>query len=115
MNRKKVLSAIPALFLFVSLANAQTLVLQRSFIEKYKNRATIDGTFIVDHALAQQHAASQAGDLHAAGRSDHVGRPLASEVVNATLDGQAAVVQAMRANEGSVTPRAIAGTWRSCI
>src|SRR5437667_382198 len=112
MNRKKVLFAIPALFLFVSLANAQTLVLQRSFIEKYKNRATIDGTFIVDHALAQPHAASQDGDLHAAGRSDQVGLPLVSEVMNATLDAQAAVVQAMRANEGNGTPTAISGAWR---
>lgn len=112
MNRKKIFFTIPALFLFVSLANAQTLVLQRTFIEKYKNRATIDGTFLVDHALAQPHPASQDGDLHAAGRSDQVGLPLVSEVMNAALDAQATVVQTMQANEGNETPTAISGAWR---
>jgi len=33
-----------------SAASAGTVTLKKAFIEKYKNRATIDASFIVDHA-----------------------------------------------------------------
>ena len=101
-----------ALLLTAPLANAQTLVLQRTFIEKYKNRATIDGMFIVDHAHVRPNSPAKDGDLHAAGRSLEVGLPMVSEVMNAAGDSQAGVVDAIHANEGNDTAVPISGAWR---
>jgi hypothetical protein len=74
-SRVKHFFALLVFFLFAPLANAQTLVLRRIFIERYKNRATIDGMFIVDHAHARPNPPAKDGDLHASGRSDEVGLP----------------------------------------
>jgi hypothetical protein len=104
--------AFLAFLLIVPLANAQTLVLQRTFIEKYKNRATIDALFVVDQALSQPHPPAEDGDLHAAGRSGQVGLPMVSEVMNAALGPQQDVVHALQANQGNGTPTAISGAWR---
>ena len=101
-----------ALLVIGPLTNAQTLVLQRSFIEKYKNRATIDGTFVVDHAHKHPNSPSADGDLHASGRSDAVGLPLVSEVMNAADAQQRSVVDAIHANEGNPAATAISGAWR---
>jgi hypothetical protein len=98
--------------LILPLANAQTLVLQRTFIEKYKNRATIDALFVVDLALPQPHPPAEDGDLHAAGRSSQVGLPMVSEVMNAALDPQKNVVHTIQANQGNGTATAISGAWR---
>jgi hypothetical protein len=101
-----------ALFFIVSLANAQTLVLQRSFIEKYKNRATIDATFIVDHAHRRPNPPEKDGDLHASGRSQEIGLPMVSEVMNAAGSTQTSVVNVIRANEGKGVATPISGAWR---
>ncbi len=101
-----------AFLLIAPLANAQTLVLQRTFIEKYKNRATIDGTYIVDHAHAHPNPPAKDGDLHAAGRSKEVGLPMVSEVMNAAGASQASVVDSIHANEGQGTDVPISGAWR---
>lgn len=104
--------AVAALAFFAPAVCAQTLVMQRSFIEKYKNRATIEGKFIVDHAHVRPNAPAKDGDLHASGRSDEVGLPMVSEVMNAAEDSQASVVDAIHANEGKDTPTDISGAWR---
>jgi hypothetical protein len=101
-----------ALLVIGPLTNAQTLVLQRSFIEKYKNRATIDGTFMVDHAHKRPNSAAADGDLHASGRSDDVGLPMVSEVMNAAEDQQGSVIDAIHANEGNAAATPISGAWR---
>ena len=101
-----------ALFLIARLASAQTLVLQRSFIEKYKNRATIDATFVVDHAHKKPNAADKDGDLHASGRSEQVGLSMVSEVMNAAEPKQSTVLQAIRGNEGHGVATPISGAWR---
>jgi hypothetical protein len=98
------------LIIVTSLANAQTLVLQRSFIEKYKNRATIDAMFIVDHAHPRPNTPAKDGDLHASGRSDEVGLPMVSEVMNAA--GATAVLNAIHDNEVTHAPTPISGAWR---
>src|SRR6266496_1883131 len=105
-------SAFLALFLIAPLASAQTLVLQRSFIEKYKNRATIDATFIVDHAHPHPNRPEKDGDLHASGRSQEIGLPMVSEVMNAADSMQAGVVNAIHANEGNGAATPISGAWR---
>ena len=104
--------AFLALFLIAPLASTQTLVLQRSFIEKYKNRATIDATFIVDHAHPRPNPPVKDGDLHASGRSQEIGLPMVSEVMNAADSMQTNVVNAIHANEGNGVATPISGAWR---
>ena len=99
-------------FAATSAATAQTLVLQRAFIDKYKNRATIEGTFIVDHAHKRPNTPENDGDLHASGRCDAVGLPMVAEVMNAAESTQQAVLQEIHNNEGKGSAKRIAGAWR---
>lgn len=99
-----------ALFLVASLTHAQTLVLQRSFIEKYKNRATIDAVFVVDHAHPRPNTPANDADLHASGRSEEVGLPMVSEVMNAA--GESTVLEAIHQNEITHAATQISGAWR---
>src|SRR5947208_16283830 len=103
-------STFLVLFLIAPLASAQTLVLQRSFIEKYKNRATIDATFIVDHAHRRPNNPAKDGDLHASGRSEEVGLPMVSEVMNAA--GETTVLNVIHDTEATHAATPISGAWR---
>ncbi len=111
-SRVKYFFTLLVSFLAAPLGNAQTIVLQRSFIEQYKNRATIDGTFIVDHAHKRPNPPAKDGDLHASGRSKEVGLPMVAEVMNAAGELQKDVVNAIHANEGNGTAASISGAWR---
>lgn len=94
-------------------AFAGTVTLKKAFIEKYKNRATIDATFIVDHAHAHPNPPQKDGDMHVAGRAQNeVGLPMVAEVMNAAAPGQSAAVQTIHADEGNNTQVAISGVWR---
>lgn len=114
MNATHLTSSIGLVGLLVTAAftNAQTLVLQRSFIEKYKHRATIDATFIVDHAHKHPNSPGADGDLHASGRSEAVGLPMVSEVINAADAQQKGVIDAIHAHEGNTDAAPISGAWR---
>ncbi len=101
---------LPLALIITSQASAQTLVLQRSFIEKYKNRATIDASFVIDHAHPQPNPGKNDGDLHASGRSEEVGLPMVSEVMNAA--GESATVQDIHDNEKTHATKSISGAWR---
>jgi hypothetical protein len=103
-------STLLILVIIAPLANAQTLVLQRSFIEKYKNRATIDATFIVDHAHPRPNRPANDGDLHASGRSEEIGLPMVSEVMNAA--DQSTVLKAIHDNEVTHAAMPVSGAWR---
>ena len=64
--------------------NAQIqITLKNSFIEKFKDRATIDSTFTVDKAHKSPNPGSKDGDLHVAGRAPEIGLPTVSEIMNA--------------------------------
>jgi hypothetical protein len=96
----------------VPYAHAQTLVLKKAFIEKYKNRATIDATFVVDHAHPHPNPPSADGDLHAAGRSTEIGLPMVSEVMNAAQSSQTPVVHDLQGRQGNSGAAPITGAWR---
>ena len=65
-------------------AFAGSVVLKKAWVKQYKDRATIDASFTVDHAHKNPNAAVKDGDMHVAGRSPkQVGLPLVAEVVNA--------------------------------
>lgn len=87
-----------------------TVVLKRSWVEKYKDRATIDGVMRIDHALKKPNPGSKDGDIHAAGRSPQVGLPMVAEVMNAALEpGTLDLIHAREKDKKLVS---ISGVWR---
>ena len=85
-----------------------TIVLKKSFIEKYRNRVTIEADMNVD-AVGKVHAASKDGEMHFAGRADEVGLPIVAELMNAKE--QPAVVKAIRKARGQAAVK-VKGAWR---
>jgi hypothetical protein len=49
------------------------ITLKNSFIEQFKNRATLDANFTVDKAHHNPNPPSKDGDLHASGRAPEIG------------------------------------------
>jgi hypothetical protein len=86
------------------------ITLQGSFVEKYKNRATIDAVFTVDKAHARPNPPASDGDLHAAGRAPEIGLAAVAEVMNAALQPEAVALihQAERGGQ----PLQVRGIWR---
>jgi len=63
-----------------------TLTLSNDFIETYKRRATISGSFKVSHAHESPNTigtGSNDGDMHIAGSCTTVGLPMVAEIMNA--------------------------------
>jgi len=92
-----------ALVLFTSpSAGCGTVVLKKAFVAKYKDRATIDATFVVDHAHKKPNVPAKDGDMHVAGRAPkEVGLPMVAEVINAK--DQSAATGRIHAVEGTET------------
>src|SRR5206468_1123194 len=97
-----------------AICNAQTdveITLKNSFIEKYKNRATINANLVVDRAHAHPNPASKDGDLHIAGRSpEEIALPIVAEIMNARSEKDA--VSLIHQVEGSGRTVNVAGAWR---
>ena len=87
-----------------------TVHIHRSFIERYKNRVTIDAMMTVDRVMPEPFPPSLDGDLHFSGRSPQVGLPLVAEISNAKAHKDA--MEAAHRAGGSGTPIRIAGVWR---
>lgn len=87
-----------------------TITLKNSFIEKYKNRATIEVPFAVEKAHKKPNPASKDGDLHVAGRAAEVGLPIVAEIMNAASVPQA--VAKIQDLVGSAEKVPMAGAWR---
>jgi hypothetical protein len=86
------------------------ITLQNSFIEKYKNRATLDATFTVDKAHRRPNPPAKDGDLHAAGRAPEIGLASVAEVMNAAAQPEA--LDLIHQAEGGGQPLAVRGVWR---
>jgi hypothetical protein len=87
------------------------ITLNNSFIEKYKNRATIDANFVIDRAHARPNPPKKDGDLHIAGRSaDEIGLPIVAEIMNAKFQKDA--VRLVHKVEGTGTAVSMTGAWR---
>lgn len=94
-------------------AAAGTLVLKRAWVEEFKDRATIQATFTVDHAHPRPNAPAKDGDMHVAGRAPkEVGLPMVAEVVNAAQPAQKKALALIHANEGNGQFVEISGAWR---
>jgi hypothetical protein len=86
------------------------ITLKNSFIEKQKNRATIDATFTVDKAHKHPNPGSKDGDLHIAGRAPEIGLAIVAEIMNAKDEDTA--VALIHSVEGKNTPIKLSGVWR---
>jgi hypothetical protein len=114
MKCRNKLGLIGLLLLALPLAaQNNTVVLKRAFVEQYKDRATIDASFFVDHAHKQPNAPAADGDMHLAGRAQtEVGLPMVAEVMNAAQPGEALAVTEIHSVEGNNTQLPITGVWR---
>jgi hypothetical protein len=74
-------------FGMAAVSKQSKLVLNRAWVEKYKDRATIAGEITIDHAgpvkTPRASSPSNDGDIHAASRSTDVGLPMVAEIMNA--------------------------------
>jgi hypothetical protein len=86
------------------------ITLKNSFIEKFKNRATIDASFTVDKAHRQPNPPAKDGDLHAAGRAPEIGLPAVAEVMNARFEQPA--LDLIHQSEDAGQPVQVRGVWR---
>jgi hypothetical protein len=91
-------------------ADKVLIELDRSFIETYKNRVTIDATFTVDATSDSPNPGMFDGDLHFAGRAPEIGFRLVGEIMNAaTVDSAVAIVHRAKTTE---QPLRLTGVWR---
>ena len=104
------LSLALALIAATPASSEEILVLNRSFIEKFKNRLTIDAKYIVDAAHKKPNPADKDGDMHVAGRSPDIGLAVVAEIQNAK-DAPGAV-QIVRSVEGTNQQIDVQGVWR---
>ena len=86
------------------------ITLKNSFIEKFKNRVTIDAGFTVDKAHKRPNPANKDGDLHAAGRAPEIGLPAVAEVMNARF--QQPALDLIHQSEQTAQPVQLRGVWR---
>lgn len=110
--RFRLLLALPALLLLLSSAvQAQIeITLNNSFIEKFKNRVTIDGNFTVDKAHKNVNPPKKDGDMHIAGRAPEFGLPTVAEIMNAKF--QKSSVKLIHDVEGTGQTVKMTGVWR---
>src|ERR1700741_3543678 len=95
---------------FSTLPAQISITLNNSFIEKYKNRVSIDAKFTVDKAHEHPNSPSKDGDLHIAGRSSEVKLPIVAEIMNAGFENDA--VQTIHDHEGTANQVGLKGAWR---
>jgi hypothetical protein len=86
------------------------ITLQNGFIDKYKDRATIDATYSIDRTRARPSPPASDGDLDAAGRAPEIGLAAVAGVMNAAQQPEA--VELVRQAERSHQPVAVRGVWR---
>lgn len=86
------------------------LQINKAFMERYRNRVTIQTTFTVDRAMESPFPAFLDGDLHLAGRAPQIGLPTVGEIVNAASQKDA--VDIVHRAEGTRKPLKVSGVWR---
>jgi hypothetical protein len=84
--------------------------MEKPFLEKYRNRVTIDATFTVDKARATPNPPGLDGDIHAAGRAPQIALITVAEVANAASYPEA--VALLNRADSTKRPLALTGVWR---
>jgi hypothetical protein len=92
--------------------SSQEIVIEinKSFIEKYKDRVGITATFTVDKARQNPIARIFDGDFHMAGRAPEVALPVVAEIANGASAKKA--IDLVHGAEGTGRPLKISGVWR---
>ncbi|HYU47913.1 MAG TPA: hypothetical protein VEK84_17255 [Terriglobales bacterium] len=112
-TRLRLLVLAVALPLTCATAQNKTVVLKLSWVDAYKDKATIAADFIVDHAHAHPNPPSRDGDMHVAGRAPrHVGLPVVAEIMNAAGRAEAKAVALVHDSEGRGQTIPVTGAWR---
>src|SRR5262249_16986542 len=88
----------------------EILELNRAFIEKYKNKLTVDVSYLVDAAHKTPNPSNKDGDMHVAGRAAEIGLATVAEIQNAKDAPDA--VNLVKSVEGSGQTIALSGVWR---
>jgi hypothetical protein len=87
--------------------------LKRAWIEQFKDRATIDATFTIDHAHPRPNPPAKDGDMHVAGRAPkEIGLPMVAETMNAADASEQGAVSTVHSNEDNGQFIAVSGAWR---
>lgn len=98
-------------FAFAVSVDAQVVIkLNNSFINDFKNRATIDATYTVVKTHHKANPAAKDGDIHAAGTAPEIGLATVAEIMNAKEKKPA--MDAIIAVEGKDKTVKITGAWR---
>jgi len=84
--------------------------LNKSFIEKFKDRVSIATTFTVDKARQNPIAPMFDGDFHMAGRAPEIALPVVAEIANGAFAKRA--MDLVHGAEGTGKPLNISGVWR---
>ena len=84
--------------------------INKSFLEKYKDRVSITTTFTVDQAMQNPSARIFDGDLHMSGQAPEIGLPAVAEIANGASAKRAADL--VHSVEGTGKPLKISGVWR---
>jgi hypothetical protein len=84
--------------------------LDRNFLERYKNRVTIDAEFTVDNSTESPNPNLLDGDLHVAGRAPEIGLRLVAEILNAASAKRATAL--IQRAESTHTAVRMTGAWR---
>jgi hypothetical protein len=84
--------------------------INKSFLEKYKDRVGITATFTVDKAMQNPTGRSLDGDLHFAGRAPEIALPAIAEIANAASEKK--VTDLVHGAEGKGKPLKVSGVWR---
>ena len=84
--------------------------INKSFIERYKDRVGINATFTVDKARQNPIAPMFDGDFHMAGRAPEIALPVVAEIANGASAKKA--IDLIHGAEGTGKPLKISGVWR---
>ncbi len=86
-----------------------TITLNKDFIDKFKNRATIDATYSIDQAHKRPNPPSKDGDIHIAGRAPEISLAAVAEVMNAAAQLSA---RTLVTDSTGGDPVKLTGAWR---
>src|SRR5690348_8027248 len=112
-KRLQVFLLITALLTSSSICHAEiTVALSQSFVNKYKDKATILTTFEIDKHHNSPNpigGGSDDGDIHIAGRDSVVKLPMVAEIINGAKE-QTALDFLLQSKAGDKVP--LTGVWR---
>lgn len=113
IKRLQVLLLIAAILMSPSICRADlTVALSKSFVNKYKDKATIPTTFEIDKHHNSPNpigSGSDDGDIHIAGRDNVVKLPMVAEIINGAKE-PTALSFLLQSAAGEKVP--LIGVWR---